>query len=258
MKVLNDTRTAFAREMGPELRRPAGLLFTMLLPFLLLSLFAPLLSGMSPAGGDTGTGSPWQWFVPGMLVLLALSATAGAGASLLNEMSSGAFERMLVTPLNRAAMLVGRVLKEVVILLTQALLILALLLLPTDFRLRPLGALTGLALLTLFGTGIGALSFTLALHSRKQQTLFYGVQQMTFFPLLLLSGVLLPISQGSAPTWLYVLSRINPATYVVEAERTLFDGRFAEMSVLYGVLAATAIAVLGVAAGIRGMRNASA
>ncbi|WP_052864170.1 ABC transporter permease [Streptomyces niger] len=257
MKVLNDTRTAFARELGPELRQPAGLLFTMLLPCLFLALFAPLLSGMSPAGGGTDTGSPWQWFVPGTLVLLALSATAGAGASLLNEMSSGAFERMLVTPLNRAAMLVGRALKEVVILLTQALLILALLL-PTDFRLRPLGALAGLALLTVFGIGIGTLSFTLALHSRKQQTLFYGVQQMIFFPLLLLSGVLLPITQASAPTWLYVLSRSNPATYVVEAERALFDGRFAETGVLYGVLAATAVAVLGVFAGIRGMRNASA
>ncbi|MGW3955709.1 hypothetical protein ACWEKM_33435 [Streptomyces sp. NPDC004752] len=40
-------------------------------------------------------------------------------------------------------------------------------------------------------------------------------------------------------------------------QRTLFNGRFAETSVLYGVLAAVAIAVLGVTAGIRGMRNAS-
>ncbi|MFJ3142239.1 ABC transporter permease [Streptomyces halstedii] len=259
MKVLNDTRTAFARELGPELRRPAGLLFTMLLPFLFLALFAPLLSGlsgMSRVGGNTGTGSSWQWFAPGMLVLLALSATAGAGASLLNEMSSGAFERMLVTPLNRAAMLVGRVLKEVVILLAQAVLILVLLL-PSSFRLRPLGALAGLVLLMFFGVGIGALSFALALRSRGRQTLFYGVQQMLFFPLLLLSGVLLPITRGSAPTWLHVLSRVNPATYVVEAERALFDGRFAETSVLYGGLAATAVAVLGVVAGIRGMRDAS-
>ncbi|MFF3315371.1 ABC transporter permease [Streptomyces sp. NPDC003035] len=255
MKVITDTRTAFARELGPELRQPAGLLFTMMLPFLFLALFAPLLPAMG-AGGGTGTGSPWQWFVPGMLVLLGLSATAGAGASLLNEMSSGAFERMLVTPLNRASMLVGRALKEVVVLLTQAVLILVLLL-PTDFRLHPLGALAGLALLTVFGVGIGALSFTLALHSRKQQTLFYGVQQVIFFPLLLLSGVLLPITEASAPTWLYVLSRVNPVTYVVEAERTLFDGRFAEAGVLYGIVAAAAIAVLGVVAGIRGMRNAT-
>ncbi|MFJ3932360.1 ABC transporter permease [Streptomyces sp. NPDC090029] len=252
MKVITDTRTAFARELGPELRQPASLLFTMMLPFLFLALFAPLLSGM---GGGTGTGSPWQWFVPGMLVLLALSATAGAGASLLNEMSSGAFERLLVTPLNRAAMLVGRARKEVVVLLTQALLILVLLL-PTDFRLHPLGALAGLALLTVFGVGIGALSFTLALHSRRQQTLFYGVQQVIFFPLLL-SGVLLPITEASAPTWLYVLSRINPVTYVVEAERALFDGQLAETGVLYGTVAATAVAVLGVMAGIRGMRNAT-
>ncbi|MEU0007989.1 hypothetical protein ABZ079_27875 [Streptomyces sp. NPDC006314] len=42
------------------------------------------------------------------------------------------------------------------------------LLLPADFRLRPLGALADLAPLTAFGICIGALSFALALHSRKQ------------------------------------------------------------------------------------------
>ncbi|MFF2750048.1 ABC transporter permease [Kitasatospora sp. NPDC058048] len=260
MKVLTDTRTAFARELKPELRQPVGLLFTMMLPFLLLALFAPLLSSSGPGagagGGPAGAGSPWQWFVPGMLVLLGLSATAGAGASLLNEISSGAFERLLVTPLNRAAMLVGRTLKEVVVLLVQALLIL-LLLLPTDFRLHLPGALAGLVLLSVFGVGIGALSFTLALHSRRRQTLFYGVQQVVFFPLLLLSGVLLPITEAAAPTWLYVLSRINPVTHVVEAERALFDVQLTESVVLYGFLAAGAVATLGVVAGIRGMRNAS-
>ncbi|MFJ9442349.1 ABC transporter permease [Kitasatospora sp. NPDC101235] len=256
MKVLTDTRTVFARELGPELRRPAGLLFTMMLLFLLLALFAPLLPGPGEGGGPAGAGSPWQWFVPGMLVLLGLSATAGAGASLLGEMSSGAFERLLVTPLDRAAMLVGRILKEVVVLLTQALLIL-LLLLPTDFRLHLPGALGAMALLSVFGVGIGALSFTLALHSRRQQTLFYGVQQVVFFPLLLLSGLLLPITREAAPTWLYVLSRINPVTHVVEAERALFDGRLTESGVLYGFAAAAAVATLGVVAGIRGMRRAA-
>ncbi|WP_028649283.1 ABC transporter permease [Nocardiopsis sp. CNT312] len=254
MKLINDTGVAFTREMAPELRQPAGLIFNMMLPFLFLALFAPLLSSM----GDVGQGSEshWQWFAPGILVLLGLSGTAGAGAALLNEMVSGAFERMLVTPMSRGAMLVGRTLKEVVILLAQALLIIAILL-PTGFHLYPLGALAGLVLLTVFGVGIGALSFTLAIHSKKQQTLFYGIQQVAFFPLLLLSGVLLPITEDSAPTWLYVLSRINPVTYVVEAERHLFAGRFAEVSVLYGTIAAVAIAVLGVAVGIRGMRNAT-
>lgn len=250
MTVLSNIGTVFAREMMPVLRMPLGLIFTMMLPLLLLALFGPLLTGM-PGVGD---GSPWQWFVPGMLVLLGLSGTAGAGAGLLTEMVSGSLERLLVTPLNRAAMLIGRTLKEVVTLLAQAVLIIVVLV-PFGFELHPLGALVGLVILVIFGIGLGSLSFTLAIMSRKQETLFYGVQQVVFFPLMLLSGVLLPMD--TAPSWLYGLSRINPVTYIVDAERALFAGDLGLLSVLWGMLAALAIAGLGLLVGTRAMRNVS-
>ncbi|MGH3798669.1 MAG: ABC transporter permease, partial [Pseudonocardiaceae bacterium] len=102
---------------------------------------------------------------------------------------------------------------------------------------------------------LGSLSFTLAIMSRKQETLFYGVQQVVFFPLMLLSGVLLPMD--TAPSWLYGLSRINPVTYIVDAERALFAGDLGLLSVLWGMLAALAIAGLGLLAGTRAMRNVS-
>lgn len=257
MKLIADTGVAFAREMVPELRNPIAITINMILPLLFLALFGPLLLGVPGLTDMMGAegGSPWQWFLPGILVLLALSGTSGAGAGLLSETLSGSFERMLVTPLNRVAMLVGRSLKEVVTLLAQSVLLIIVLLPITDFRLYPLGALAGLLLMALFGLGLGALSFTLAAVSKRQETLFYGIQQMTYFPLILLSGVLLPMEL--APSWLYTISRFNPATYLVEAERALFLGNFADMAVLYGVIAAVAIAVVGLALGSRVMRRAT-
>jgi len=246
---LRDTVTVFSREFAPVPREPLGLLFTMGQPLLFLFLFGPLLGGTRSFEGD---GSPWQWFVPGILIMMCLSGPMMAGYSLLVELIGGSMERMLVTPLNRTAMLVGRTMKEFVILLAQAVLIIALAV-PLGFRPHLPGVLAGLVILTVFGIGLGALSFTLAIASAPSGNLFYGVTQLVLFPLMLLSGVLLPMDFG--PAWLQVVATVNPVTHIVDAERALFAGRFADLSVLYGTLWACVVAAVGLAMGTRAMRR---
>lgn len=244
---VRDAALVFGREIRPDLRAPFGLVFGMLQPLVLLAFFGPLLAGLPGVGG-----SPWQWFVPGNLVMIGVFGTSGAGYSVLVE-AGGALERVLVTPLSRAAIMIGRTLKEAMTLLVQAVLII-LAVLPFGFRLHPAGVLAGLALLVVTGIGIGALSFALALAAKRAPSLFWRVHQTVLFPLLL-SGVLLPVDQG--PAWLATAARANPLTYVVAAERALFTGDLTAPAVGHGVLAATAIAVVGLAAGIRGMRRAA-
>lgn len=245
---VRDTLTVFEREITPSLREPLGLLFTMAQPLLFLFLFGPLLGGTQGFSG----GSPWQWFVPGILIMMCLSGPMMSGWNLLVELLGGSLERMLVTPLNRAAMLVGRTMKEFVILFAQAVLIIALAL-PLGFRLHLGGVLAGMALLVVFGVGLGALSFLLALRSHPGGDLFYGVTQIIMFPLMLLSGVLLPMDYG--PQWLQTAAAINPVSHIVAAERELFAGRFTGLSLVYGTLAACAIAALGLWLGTRAMRK---
>ena len=148
------------------------------------------------AGAGT---SPWQWFVPGIIVMVSLFGTSVAGSYLLEEMRIGSFERFLVTPLDRRSLLVGRALKEVVPLTLQALLIVAIVT-PFGFQLHPAGIVVGLLILAVFGVGLGALSHSLAMSVRHQEYLFWLVQQTLLFPLLLLSGILLPMEL--APDWL--------------------------------------------------------
>ncbi|GAA3069522.1 ABC transporter permease [Streptosporangium carneum] len=247
--LVRDTVTVFSREFAPVPREPVGLLFTMVQPLIFLFLFGPTLSGTGVLGDG---GSPWQWFVPGILIMMCLYGPMAAGYSLLIELLGGSLERMLVTPLSRTAMLVGRTAKEFVILLAQAVLIIGLAI-PLGFRPSPQGVLAGLALLTVLGVGLGGFSFVLAIASRPGGTMFYVVTQLVMFPLMLLSGLLLPLDTG--PSWLRTAAALNPVFYVVEAERALFAGRFAEPPVLYGVLCACAVAAAGLALGIRAMRR---
>ena len=82
---------------------------------------------------------------------------------------------------------------------------------------------------------------------KRQEYLFWLVQQTLLFPLLLLSGILLPLDV--APGWLPALSRAQPADVPREAERALFAGDFAEPSIVVGAAVAVGVAIVGLASG---------
>jgi ABC-2 type transport system permease protein len=244
---LADTVNVMNRELKPVWREPMAVVFAMIQPLVFLGLFAPLLPEMAH-------GSALQWFVPGIVTMTCLMGASFTGANLMEEMQTGSHERQLVSPLGRPALLVGRALKEVVPMLMQTALILAVVT-PFSFDLHPAGVLVGVVILALFSVGVGALSFALALASKGQDWMFWTVQQTLLFPVLLLAGVLLPIDD--APHWLQVASDLNPMTYVVEAVRALFAGSFPADTVAAGFAGAAVVAALGLAVGVRAMRRSS-
>ncbi|WP_196259119.1 ABC transporter permease [Pelagibacterium limicola] len=250
MSFITDTATSFRREIGPTLRSWYYIIFGIIQPLLYLGLFVPLLTNV-PTGAE---GSPLQWFVPGMVVMLVLFTTVSCGWALTEELMSGSFERFLATPMSRPAILVGRALKELAPLLVQALIIIVV---AASFglQLHILPMLIGLVLLLVFGVGVAALSYALAIASKNDGSLFYMVSHSVALPLMLLGGVLLPMEM--APDWLYIASRFNPLTFLVEAERALFIGEVFSVTVLYGALVAVAVAVVGIAIGAATIRKAS-
>jgi ABC-2 type transport system permease protein len=252
--LLRDTGIVMARELRPVRRDPFSLVFGMVQPLVFLALFGPLLVGSLGGAASAGSGplgvNVWQWFVPAILVMTALFGTSTTGANLLFEFQTGAHERMLVTPLQRPSLLIGRSLKEMVPLAGQAVIIVAVMV-PFGFHLFPAGALAGLVMLAIFGVGLGSLSYALAIAVRKQDWMFWMVQQTLLFPLMILSGMLLPIDRG--PGWIRVLAQFNPLAYLVNAERALFAGDLVSTTVLSGWVAAVATAMVGLAVGVRTM-----
>ena len=244
--LVSDTATVMSRELRPLLRDPFTMVFSMVQPLVFLGLFAPLLPDV--VAGE----SALQWFVPGIVVMSCLFGTSMTGSNLLYEIQTGSHERMLVTPLRRPALLIGRALKEIVPMFAQAVLIVCVTI-PFGFDLHAAGTLLGLVILAAFCIGVGALSYTLALASKNQEWLFWTVQQTLLFPVLLLAGMLLPVDNG--PDWLQTLSKFNPLTYVVNAERALFNGDVTSSAVLHGIVAAAAVAALGLFVGTRAMRR---
>lgn len=243
-----DTWHVLTRELRPVVRDPFTLIFSLVQPLVFLGLFAPLLVGQS----GRPVGETLQWFVPGVIVMIVLFGTGAVGSNLQYEMMTGSHERTLVAPLSRSSLLVGRALKEIVPIVVQAVLI-VLIAWPFGFTVHVAGLAVGLVLLAVFGVGLGSLSYALALATKDREWLFWGVQQTLIFPLLILSGMLLPLDEG--PGWMRAVAVVNPVNWVVQAERALAAGRLADPAVGWGWIAAVVLAAVGLVIGIRSMRR---
>ena len=252
MRALRDTWLIFRRSVILTLRQPTWLLFGIMYPVLYLVLFGPLLDkAVGAAGGGV---SATNWFVPGLLVQVALFGSAFVGFGLIAELRYGVVERMRVTPMSRTAMLLGRSLRDVVLLLLQAL-IMIVLAIPFGLHLDPVGILVTFGLLALIALVMAPMSYAAALVLKSEDAFAPLVQGVTM-PLLLLSGILLPMAL--APDWLRFLSSINPLTHAVDAVRAIFNGQWGDPEIVIGTVVTAALAVLAVRFAGRSFTRANA
>jgi len=245
MRTLRETDLIFRRAMRLSLRNPIWVILGLIQPILYLVMFGPLLENMTEVQGWPD-GDAWSVFVPGLLVQLGIFGAAFVGFGLLHEMHAGVVERMRVTPASRLALLLGRVLRDVVVLFVQGLILIVCALLfgldaPVD------GLIVGLVVVALLGAAFSSASYAAALILKSEDALAPLANGLAV-PLLLLSGILLPMSL--APGWLETISDINPLKHVVDGVRALFlDG--STSVVVWGIVTTLALVAAGLAFGTR-------
>jgi ABC-2 type transport system permease protein len=224
----------FRRQLRMNLRNPAWVLIGVMQPVLYLLLFGPLLE---PLVDDLGVENPYTFLVPGLLVQLGMFGAFFAGFGLIGEWREGVVEAERVTPASRTALLVGRLSRDVAQLLVQALILVGLgwamgMRAPVD------GVVVGILLTLLVGGACAAASNALALTT-KSEDVMAPVINMVMMPVLLLSGILLPMTIG--PDWLERLSDFMPFRWIVDAVRDTFVGDFATSEMVWGTVWAVAL-----------------
>ena len=246
MRFLRDTWLVFDRYMGLFLRNPVWVIIGVIQPIFYLLLFAPLLRSIAEAPGFP-QGGAYNVFVPGLLIQLGLFGATGVGFGLIAELRGGVIERMRVTPVSRFALLLGRTLRDIVIMLTQAF-VLIVLALPFGLSIHPVGILLMLALLALLGLMMVPVSYAVALWLGSEDS-FAPLIFTVSLPLLLLSGVLLPLT--FAPGWLRAIAATNPLAYAVDASRAIFNNNLSDPSIGIAVAIMAALAALAVSIAAR-------
>jgi ABC-2 type transport system permease protein len=254
--MLRDTWLIFRRDMKAALRNPTWIMIGIMQPLLYLFLFGPLMVKTVQDQGRSEMDG-WMLLTPALIAQLALFGSSFVGFGLLADYRSGVVERFRVTPVSRVALLLGKVLANALQAVVQALLIivLAALVFPLDAPVG--GVLLSLVIVFLLAVSLASCSYALALTLKSEET-FPALLNAVLIPLLLLSGILLPITAGRAPDWLYTVSRLNPFRHVVDVERSSFGGVFTMDALFTGSVVVLVMAVVSVWWGTRTFQKENA
>jgi ABC-2 type transport system permease protein len=183
------------------------------------SLIQPLLflvvlgTGLSSlAGASMPAGVDFKTFIfPGVLAMSVLFTAVFSAASIVWDREFGFLREMLVAPVSRSSIVIGKTLGGATIATFQGVIMLALAWI-AHVPYNPVLILTLIGELLLLSFTITAFGVMMAARITQFQA-FMALTQMLVFPLFFLSGALYPLT--GLPGWLSVLTRIDPLTYVV-------------------------------------------
>jgi ABC-2 type transport system permease protein len=251
-------RREIIRFRSDRLRMVTSLVQPVLFLFVLGTGLSSLASGSLPPGFH------FQTFIyPGVLAMSVLFTAMFSAASIVWDREFGFLREMLVAPVSRSAIVIGKCLGGATVATFQGIVILALAgaaHVPYD----PILFLTVIGELLLLSFTLTAFGVMMAARIKQMQA-FMALTQMLLMPLFFLSGALYPLR--SLPLWLTVLTRIDPLTYAVYPMREAvfshlnvspaataalsppitWDGWAVPVGVSLGIVAAMGAVLLGLA-----------
>jgi ABC-2 type transport system permease protein len=208
-------RRELIRFRSDRLRAVTSLVQPILFLFVLGNGLGRLASRGLPAGLDFET-----YIYPGVLAMSVLFTAIFSAASIVWDREFGFLREMLVAPVRRWAIVLGKILGGATVATFQGLIFLALAGV-AHVPYNPLLLLTLVGELLLLSFTLTAFGVMMAARIKQIQA-FMALTQLFVLPLFFLSGALYPLN--GLPAWLTVLTRIDPLTYIVDPMRhAVFD-----------------------------------
>jgi len=203
------------REMKRFLRAKSRVIGTLAMPFFFLSFLGMGFSNMNIPGMAKGI-SYIHFLVPGIVGMTMLFTSMFAGISVLWDREFGFLKEIMVAPVNRISIVIGRVIGGATTSVLQGILILGISVL-MGFKIPGISAflLSVVFMLLISSTFIG-LGLIFASKMRDIHG-FSLIMNFVIFPLFFLSGALYPLK--NLPLWIQYLSYLDPLTYGVDGLR---------------------------------------
>src|SRR5882672_11405154 len=172
-------------------------------------------SGLGGSFQHSGSGSYLEYFFPGTMVLIILFTSIFSTISIIEDRREGFLQSVIVAPVARGSIALGKIAGGTILALSQALLML--LVAPfIGLSLTIASAFFVAFVLLVISFGLTGLGFVIAWRMDSTQG-FHAIMNLFLIPLWLLSGALFPAS--GAAGWLGRIMRVNPLTYGVDALR---------------------------------------
>lgn len=246
MTAIADAATLAGRDLLRLWRQPVWIFVTLVQPVVWLLLFGALFERVVDIPGFEG-GDYQQYIVPGVLVMTAFFSSGWSGMATIEDLERGITDRLLVTPVRRWPLIAGRVGQNLVQLVIQSVIIVALALVTgVTFDGGVLGVAALILLAGLLGTAFAALSNALALVTRTEESLI-GAVSFLQLPLTFLSTAFM--QPALMPDWMAKAADFNPVDWAISGGREAVQAGtdWATVAGYAGLLVAFALAALALA-----------
>ncbi len=218
MEVLRAIWVVAYREILRFIADRSRLVSSFAFPLIFLVVFG---AGFSRLVGDVGGDVSFvQFMYPGILSMTVVMSSLFAGMSVVWDREFGFLKEVLVAPLSRVGIVLGKAAGGAFTAMVQGVVLIAIAPI-VGIALTPLLVLKLIPLFLILSLSLSGLGILVATRMRSQQG-FQVVVQLMIFPLIFLSGVFFPID--GVPVWLQVIAKVNPLTYGVDAIRQVFLG----------------------------------
>jgi ABC-2 type transport system permease protein len=218
---LRAIKIVWQRELIRFSRDRLRIVTSLVQPFLFLFVLGTGLSRIASAGTH---GVNFRTFVyPGVLCMAVMFIAMFSAASIVWDREFGFLREMMVAPVRRSSLVLGKCLGGTTVAAFEGLIVIAIgPLVGIPFTLTLLLAVFALQLLLAFS--ITAFGVMAAARVAQMQS-FMALTQMVVMPMFFISGALFPVS--GLPPWLAVLNRLDPLTYAVDPMRRLIFSHLA-------------------------------
>ncbi|HEX3683712.1 MAG TPA: ABC transporter permease [Bryobacteraceae bacterium] len=219
------------------LRQPWYVALTLIQPIIWLVLYGQLFRRVAELPGFHSS-SYIDFLTPGVVIMSALFSSGWTGMGVINDLDRGVMDRFLISPVERPAIILSRLMNLSFITVVQSLILFGLgALLGARYPGGLLGLLVLLIAAILLGIPFGALSIAMGLTIRKEESVI-GAVNFVLLPLTFTSPVFM--ANSLMPDWMRAVAEFNPVNWSVEAGRGALQGTVGAQSILIrlGYLAA--------------------
>jgi ABC-2 type transport system permease protein len=204
-------------------RDRARLIASLAQPLLYLLVFGTGLSSAMGAGGGGGSGSYQAFIFPGVIGMTVLFSSIFSAMSIIWDREFGFLKEVLVAPIDRSSVAIGKALGGATQATIQGLVLLVLAPL-IRVPLTPRAILLMIPCTFLLAFALSAMGVAIASKMRSMQG-FQMIMNLLMMPIFFLSGALFPLT--GLPKWLGALTRLDPASYGIDPLRRVVLGSHA-------------------------------
>ena len=217
-EVFRGTWVVAYRELLRFVQERSRIISSFAMPVLFLVIFG---AGFGQLIGTLAGGVNFiQFMYPGIITMTVLTNSVMSGLSVVWDREFGFLKEILVAPIGRSGVVLGKAAGSAVVAVMQGVIMLVIAPI-VGVTVTPLMVAQLIPMLIVISLSISGLGLLIASRMRSQQG-FSLIVQLVIFPLMFLSGVFFPLN--NVPEALAVVSKVNPLTYGVDAVRQLFLG----------------------------------